>query len=100
MIKTAHYQIHQSKTPTQVLAQHFPRIDLSNDIAAVLPGQYWFSVDVNESDIDKFSKITVNLAPKDRAATKVDVLKIMNIVKPAPLEIVEAFRKTAKSAKS
>ena len=55
---------------------------------------------VKESDIDKFSKTTVNLAPKDRAATKVDVLKIMNIVKPAPLEIFEAFRKTAKSAKS
>lgn len=51
-IKTSQYMVHKQKTPTQVLAERFPRLNPTQNVAAIVPGQSWFSAGASPSEMN------------------------------------------------
>ena len=51
-VKASRAFVHRNSTPTQVLARRFAHLDPAQHVAAVMPGEYWFSVGASLADMD------------------------------------------------
>lgn len=68
--KSSKHTIYKQKSPSQVLAERFPRLNPRQNVAAIIPGQSWFSAGASPSEMNaKGSVVFVgNFSPHSLAS--------------------------------